>query len=115
MAKAKKTEQKKESSTSALIQPLGDRVLVEPAEEDQLSEKNTAGIIIPETADQEKPQQGKVIAVGPGRLDESGKRVPMGVKKGDTVIFSKFGYDTVTVNDTEYYILKEDTILAVIK
>ncbi|MEX1026709.1 MAG: co-chaperone GroES [Candidatus Paceibacterota bacterium] len=105
---------KKESSRSASVQPLGDRVLVEPVEEDQLSEKNTAGIIIPETADQEKPQQGKVVAVGEGRRDESGERVPMDVKKGDTVIFSKFGYDTVTVGDTEYYILKEDNILAII-
>ncbi|MEX0672656.1 MAG: co-chaperone GroES [Candidatus Paceibacterota bacterium] len=105
---------KKQSSVSASIQPLGDRVLVEPVEEDQLSEKNTAGIIIPETADQEKPQQGKVIAVGVGRRDENGERMPMDVKKGDTVIFSKFGYDTVTVEGDEYFILKEDNILAII-
>lgn len=104
--------QKKQSQPS--IQPLADRVLVEPFEEDQLAGGNDAGIIMPETSEQEKPQQGKVLAVGEGKRDENGERIAMDVNEGDTVIFSKFGYDTVTVDDTEYYILKEDNILAII-
>lgn len=104
----------KKSSPADSIQPLGDRVLVEPFEEDQLKSGNDAGIIIPDTAQQEKPQQGKVVAVGEGKRDEHGEIIPMHVKEGNKVIFSKFGYDTITVDDTEYYILKEDNILAVI-
>lgn len=103
----------KNSKVSA-VRPLGSRVLVEPFEEDQLSRQNEAGIIIPETAEQDAPQQGKVIAVGEGRKTDEGERISMDVKKGDTVIYSKFGYDTVTIDDTEYYLLKEDNILAII-
>jgi len=104
----------KKSTAADSIQPLGERVLVEPFEQDQLKSGNDAGIIIPETAEQEKPQQGKVVAVGEGKRDENGELIPMQVKEGDKIIFSKFGYDTVTVDDAEYYILKEDNILAVI-
>jgi len=106
----KKTAQKEADR----IQPLGARVLVEPFEEDQLKSGNTAGIIMPDTAEQEKPQQGMVVAVGEGVRDENGAIIPMQVQEGDTVIFSKFGYDTVTISDSEYYILKEENILAII-
>lgn len=104
----------KKTKGSDSIRPLGDRVLIEPFEEDQLKSGNDAGIIMPETSEQDKPQQGKVIAVGEGKRDESGELIPMQVAVGDTVIYSKFGYDTITIDDQEYYILKEENILAVI-
>ncbi len=95
------------------LKPLGDRIIVVPAK--QGGEKKLAsGIIIPETADKEKPEQGKVVAVGEGKF-EDGKRVPMSVKVGDTVLFSKYGFDEVKVNDEEYYILSESNVLAIIK
>ncbi|NQV93431.1 co-chaperone GroES [Candidatus Kaiserbacteria bacterium] len=102
----------KDSKNKAHITPLGDRVLLEiPTRE----EKTKGGIIIPETANQEKPEQGKVIAVGGGRVTDTGDVIPVRVKVGDTVVFPKYGYDEITVGDTTYYILKEENILAVIK
>jgi len=95
------------------ITPLGDRVLVKPASENE--KKSTSGIIIPETIDKEKPQQGKVVAVGEGRITDGGNLIPVTVKKGDTVIFSKYGPDEIKVGGEEYYILNESNILAVIK
>ena len=95
------------------IVPLGDRVLVRPVTEDE--KKSASGIIIPETIDKEKPQQGKVVAVGEGRITDEGKLVPVTVKKGDTVIFSKYGHDEIKVDNEEYYILSESNILAIIK
>src|SRR3989344_1074342 len=93
------------------LSPLGDRVVVQPAEKE--GEKRLAsGIIIPETVDKEKPAQGEVVAVGPGKF-EDGKRVPMQVKVGDTVLFSKYGYDEVKIEGVEYYILSESNILAI--
>ena len=93
------------------LSPLGDRIVVKPSEKE--GEKRLAsGIIIPETVDKEKPAQGEVVAVGPGKF-EDGKRVPMQVKVGDTVIFSKYGYDEVKVEGQEYYILSESSILAI--
>ena len=94
------------------IKPLGDRVLIEiPTRE----AKTKGGIIIPETVNQEKPEEGKVIAVGEGRVSDSGKVIPIKVKVGDRVVFSKYGYDEITVDGKEYYMLKEESILAVIK
>lgn len=101
----------KQSDAKGVV-PLGDRVLVKPKEKEE--EKTDSGIIIPETASKESPQQGEVVAVGEGRL-EDGKRVPVSVEVGDTVVFSKFGYDEINYDDEEYYIIKEDSILAVIK
>lgn len=101
-------------SSVADVQPLGNRVLVKPLDESALEKTTAAGIIIPETAKEEKPQQGTVVAVGPGEVVDGQKVVPE-VKKGDTVVFSKFGYDEIKVGDDEYYILKGDNILAVIK
>jgi len=95
------------------ITPLGDRVLVKPISGDE--KKSASGIIIPETIDKEKPEQGKVIAVGEGRMTDDGKMIPVGVKAGDVVIFSKYGPDEIKVDNEEYYILSESNILAVIK
>lgn len=93
------------------IKPLEDRVLVEPLE----AENTTAsGLVIPDTA-KEKPQEGKVLAVGPGRVDDKGVRVPMDVKEGDVVIFSKYGGTEVKYNNTEYLLLNARDILAVVE
>lgn len=96
--------------TSKII-PLRNLVLVEPA---TANEKTASGIILPDSARDEKPEQGKVIAVGVGRFDD-GKLVPMTVKKGDTVVFSKYGYDEVKINGEEYYLIEEDKILGILK
>lgn len=105
---------KSKKDVENLITPLGDRVLVRPFEESELETKTDSGIILPETVEKDKPEQGEVIAVGEGKY-EDGEKVPMRVSKGDKVIFSKFGYDEVTVEGEEYYILREDNILAIIK
>lgn len=95
------------------IMPLNDRIVLKPDSPED--EKATAsGIIIPDTVSKEKPEQGTVVAVGEGRW-EDGKRVPLSVKVGDKVVFSRYGYDEVKIDEEEYYILKEENILAVIK
>jgi chaperonin GroES len=94
------------------LKPLGDRIVVRPAEKGA-EKKLPSGIIIPESADKEKPAQGVVVAAGPGK-HEDGKTVPMQVKVGDTVLFSKYGYDEVKVAGEEYYILSESSVLAVV-
>lgn len=94
--------------------PLGDRVLVRPGFPDE-AKKTKSGIIIPETVNKERPEQGEVIAVGEGKTTDDGKIIPMKVKIGDRILFSKYGPDEVKIEDTEYYILREDSILAVIK
>jgi chaperonin GroES len=93
------------------IRPLNDRVLVQRVEEET---KTKGGIIIPDTA-KEKPAEGKVIAAGNGRLGEDGKRIPLEVKKGDRVLFSKYGGTEVKVEGEEYLILREDDILGIIE
>jgi len=94
------------------LKPLGDRVVVEPIEKE---ERTAAGIILPETA-KEKPQEGKVLAVGPGRYDEAGKRrIPLDVKEGDRVLFAKYAGTEVKMNDKKYLILRESDILAIIE
>ena len=90
------------------FKPLGNRIVVEPNEEE--ASVSTGGIYIPDTA-KEKPQEGKVIAAGPGRLTDDGKRVAMEVKEGDTVVYSKYGGTEYRVGDTEYIVLREDDIL----
>ena len=92
------------------IKPLGDRVLVEPVEETEVAK---GGIIIPDTA-KEKPQEGKIIAVGTGKLDDDGKVIPFNVKKGDIVLMPKYGGTEVKLDDKTYQIVREDDILAVI-
>ena len=92
------------------IKPLGDRVLVEPLKEEEVKK---GGIIIPDTA-KEKPQEGVVIALGTGKVDDDGKKVPFNVKKGDTVLMPKYGGTEVKMGGKEYQIMREDDILAVI-
>lgn len=92
-----------------MIKPLGDRVVLQAIEQE---EKTASGIVLPETA-KEKPQEGKVIAVGTGRY-ENGQKVDLEVKEGDRVIFSKYAGTEVKVGDTEYLILRESDILAVL-
>ncbi len=96
------------------ILPLRDRVLVRPLSEEELGTKTASGIIIPETVDKDKPEQGVVIAVGDGAY-ENGTLVKPVVKKGDRIVFSKYGYDEVVIEGSEYIILKESGILAIIK
>ncbi len=94
------------------IKPLGDRVVVKPDPKGE-EKKLPSGIIIPETADKEKPMKGEVVAVGPGKMDD-GKRVPLDLKVGDTVLFSKYGYDEIKIDGQEYYILSESSILGIV-
>jgi chaperonin GroES len=100
----------------AQIKPFGDRILVRPFTEDEVkgNKGDHYGIIIPDTVSKEKSAQGKVLAVGEGKIVE-GKLVPVRVHVGEIVIFSKYGYDEVEQDGEELYLLKEDNILAVIK
>ncbi|MGH9866889.1 MAG: co-chaperone GroES [Candidatus Polarisedimenticolia bacterium] len=93
------------------LRPLLDRVLMKRVEAD---EKAKGRIIIPDTA-KERPMEGKVIAVGTGRLDDHGKRIPMEVKAGDRILFGKYAGNEVRINDEEHIILKEDEILGIIQ
>lgn len=94
------------------IIPLGDRVLVRALKDDV--QKTKSGIIIPETVSKERPEQGQVVAVGEGKFDD-GVRVPMTVQVGDTVLFSKYGPEEIKVDGEEYLIVREESILAIIK
>ncbi|MDH7500276.1 MAG: co-chaperone GroES [candidate division NC10 bacterium] len=93
------------------IRPLQDRILVRRLEEREVKK---GGIIIPDTA-KEKPQEGEVIAVGPGKIGEDGKRHPMEVKKGDKILFGKYSGSEVKVDDEEYLIIREDEVLEIIE
>ncbi len=93
------------------IRPLNDRVLVVGIED---KEQTTGGIIIPDTA-KEKPQEGKVVAVGPGKWDENGKRIPLGVKKDDLNLFGKYAGNEIKIDGVEYLIMREDDILGIIE
>ena len=92
------------------VKPLHDRILVDRIEE----EVRKGGIIIPDSA-KEKPQQGKVIAVGPGRVDDDGKRIPLDVKKDDYILFGKYSGNEIRVGEEEYLIMREDDVLAIIE
>lgn len=96
------------------IKPLGDRVLVEPLS-DEGKGKTKHGIIIPETVNKERPERGKVIAVGEGRVTEEGKLLPLKVKKGQTIIFSKYGPDEIKIEEKDYFIISESNILAIVE
>ena len=93
------------------VRPLGDRVLIKALE---AKEKSKGGIVLPDTA-KEKPQEGKVIAVGKGKTSEEGKITPLEVKKGDKILYGKYSGTEITVDDEEYIILREDDILAIIE
>jgi chaperonin GroES len=90
------------------LQPLADRVLVKPMEKEEMTK---SGIYLPDTA-KEKPQEGEVIAVGPGKMSEDGKRIALDIKVGDTVIYAKYGGTEIKVDDEELIILRESDILA---
>jgi len=93
------------------LKPLGDRVVIDPLEKE---ERTASGIILPETA-KEKPQEGEILAVGPGRRDDTGKLIPMDVKKGDTILFAKYAGTEVKIEDRKLLILKESDILAIVE
>jgi len=93
------------------VRPLHDRIIVQELEEE---EKTKGGIIIPDTA-KEKPFEGKVIAVGTGKVNKNGKKVPLEVKKGDRILYARYGGTEVKIDGEEYLIMKEDDILAVIE
>ncbi len=92
------------------MKPLGDRVIVKPVEE---LETRKGGIIIPDTA-KEKPQEGVIVAVGTGKKDENGKAIPFEIKKGDKVLYSKYGGTEISLDGEKYLIMREDDILGVI-
>jgi len=92
------------------VRPLGDRILVKRLEEEEVMK---GGIIIPDTA-KEKPQRGEVMAVGLGRLDDDGKRIPLDVKVGDQVLFGKYAGNEVNIDDDEYLIMREEDVLAIL-
>ncbi|MBN1384642.1 MAG: co-chaperone GroES [Elusimicrobia bacterium] len=93
------------------LEPLGDRVLVKPSEEKEVKK---GGIIIPDTA-KEKPMEGEIIAVGPGKVDDSGKKIPMDVKVGDKILYGKYSGTEVKFDGKEYLIMQQDDILCKIK
>lgn len=94
------------------IRPLGDKVVIRPISEE---EKTKSGIYLPATAEKEKPEQGEVIAVGPGKVSDEGKTLPMSVKVGDTVLFQKYGPTEAKLEDQEYLVVSESDVLAVIE
>ncbi len=94
------------------IKPLADHILIEPI---KTEEKTKAGILLPDTAEKDKPEQGKVIAVGSGRRLSSGKRLPMEIKKDDIVLFTKYGPNEIKIEGKEYLIAKEEDILAILE
>jgi chaperonin GroES len=97
--------------TSMTVRPLHDRIIVRRIDE---GEQNVGGIIIPDTA-KEKPQQGAVLAVGKGKVNDDGKRVPLDVKAGDRILFGKYAGQEIKLDGEEYFIMKEDDVLAVIE
>jgi len=94
------------------LQPLEDKVIVQAVEEEDITE---GGIVLPQTATKEKSQEGKVVAVGPGKLLENGKRAAMSVKVGDKVVFKKYSPDEIEINEEKYLIISQEDILARIK
>ncbi|MEO0048985.1 MAG: hypothetical protein RL556_317 [Actinomycetota bacterium] len=97
---------------SVSIKPLEDRIVVRPEAAEQVT---ASGLVIPDTATKEKPQEAVVIAVGPGRIDDSGKRIPVDVNVGDKVIFSKYGGTELKFNGEEYLVLSARDVLAIVE
>jgi chaperonin GroES len=98
-------------ATVTKLKPLGDRVVIEPSDRE---ERTASGIILPETA-KEKPQEGTIVAVGPGRRDDDGKVIPMDVKEDDVVLFAKYAGTEIKIGDKKLLILKETDILAIVE
>jgi chaperonin GroES len=99
------------TATKVVLKPLEDRIVVQPLEAEQVT---ASGLVIPDTA-KEKPQEGKVLAVGPGRVDDSGKRVPVDVSVGDVVLYSKYGGTEVKYSGEQYLVLSARDVLAIIE
>ena len=99
------------TATKVVLKPLEDRIVVQPLEAEQVT---ASGLVIPDTA-KEKPQDGKVLAVGPGRFDESGKRIPVDVQVDDVVLYSKYGGTEVKYSGEEFLVLSARDVLAVIE
>jgi chaperonin GroES len=99
------------TATKTVLKPLEDRIVVQPLEAEQVT---ASGLVIPDTA-KEKPQEGKVLAVGPGRFDDKGARVPVDVKVGDVVLYSKYGGTEVKYSGEEYLVLSARDVLAIIE
>jgi len=95
-----------------MLKPINDNIVVKPLVED---EKTASGIILPDTVNKEKPEKGEVIAVGEGRILDTGNRAPMPVKEGDKVIFTKYSPNEIKIDGEEYLVLKESDILAIIQ
>jgi chaperonin GroES len=96
------------AAKSVKLEPLADRLVVKPIEREEVTK---GGIVLPDTA-KEKPQEGEVLAVGPGRMSDEGKRIPMDIAKGDTVVYAKYGGTEIKIEDDELIILRESDILA---
>ncbi|MGV3488236.1 MAG: co-chaperone GroES [Tuberibacillus sp.] len=94
-----------------MIKPLGDRIVIEPVEKE---EKTASGIVLPDTA-KEKPQEGRVVAVGNGKVADNGERIALDVKEGDRIIFSKYAGTEVKYDGKEYLILRQDDVLAIVE
>ncbi len=94
---------------------MGDRVLIEPLSPEEKEGKTKSGIVIPDTAEKERPEQGRVLEVGEGRRTDEGKLVPLAVQKGQKVLFSKYGPTEIKIDEKEYLIAKEEDILAIIE
>jgi chaperonin GroES len=99
------------TATKVVLKPLEDRIVVKPLEAEQVT---ASGLVIPDTA-KEKPQEGEVLAVGPGRVDDSGKRIPLDVSVGDKVLYSKYGGTEVKYSGEEYLVLSARDVLAIIE
>lgn len=93
------------------LQPLADHIIVKPAKEEEVTK---SGIVLPDTVKGEKPEQGEVLAVGPGKLLENGTRAPMAVKVGDVIVFKKYSPDEVKIDDEEYLVVSESDVIAVV-
>ncbi len=94
------------------LKPLHDHVIVKAITEDEVTK---AGIVLPDTVDKEKPEKGEVVAVGPGKMMDSGQRAPMSVKVGEKVMFKKYSPDEIKVDDEEYLVISEGNIMAILE
>ncbi|MHB1316773.1 MAG: co-chaperone GroES [Minisyncoccota bacterium] len=109
-----KNTEKKNVKKKTEIQPLGNRVLIRPFTKEEVTKKNSFGIILPDSDSKQKMEQGTVLAVGPG-VHVDGKLVSVSVKKGDIVAFSKYGFDDIEVDGEMLYLIKEENVLAVLE
>ena len=98
------------TATKTKLRPLGDRVVIKPSAKEEMTK---SGIVLPDTA-KEKPQEGKVVAVGNGKMNDEGQRIPMDVQEGDRILFGKYSGSEVNVEDDEYVIMREDDVLAIL-